>query len=295
MINAQEVRAAYRLLLGRDPESQSLIENYVTHATLDQLRNNIMGSAEFAQVLYRNNTGRNASFGILGHLLDSRIAARQMEHLASLQLDLRGKSVMNIVSNATLNGSFFIDRQCKVVTVAANDHNLDVAQALLCNNLSDIQAQNLLFKEMNFSQPLEIAPDEQCQIVFCYNMLWRAGDIRTYLQNLTAAASEILLLETCATFGIHDDLFIVHDQSNASADHAARAVPTRAWLWNRLEEAFPFVYATRTQPRHSDYPISWIGKMPRSALGRLVLIGSHAPLGSEELIAALPAEHALAP
>jgi FkbM family methyltransferase len=52
-IREEDVRMAFRLLLGRDAESQTVIDNHLKLGTLAELRRVIMGSAEFRGKLQR--------------------------------------------------------------------------------------------------------------------------------------------------------------------------------------------------------------------------------------------------
>ena len=59
MISREEVIAAYRLLLGREPESESVVTHYATEvADLRALRALFINSAEFQASLEKSQTPR---------------------------------------------------------------------------------------------------------------------------------------------------------------------------------------------------------------------------------------------
>ncbi|PWS34591.1 hypothetical protein DFH01_23950 [Falsiroseomonas bella] len=56
MLNDEEIRAAWRMILGRDPESERIYETHRGHETVDALRAILFGSAEFRQKYAKNIT-----------------------------------------------------------------------------------------------------------------------------------------------------------------------------------------------------------------------------------------------
>jgi hypothetical protein len=65
--------------------------------------------------------------------------------------------------------------------------------------------------------------------------------------------------------------------------------PTREWVWNRLTEHFPHVYATVTQPWHHEFPLDWSDTQSHAPLTRAVFVASRAPLEIPTLTSSLPA------
>ena len=60
--------------------------------------------------------------------------------------------------------------------------------------------------------------------------------------------------------------------------------PTRSWLMTQLKRHFQYVYATKTQPYHEEFPTDWTKPWPNnSGLTRAVFVASRASLESDQL------------
>jgi hypothetical protein len=69
--------------------------------------------------------------------------------------------------------------------------------------------------------------------------------------------------------------------------------PTREWVFRELERHYEYVYATRTQPRHPEFPIDWTDpSLEGQLLKRAVFIASHSPIINQNLVAELPSKQA---
>jgi hypothetical protein len=137
---------------------------------------------------------------------------------------------------------------------------------------------------------LEGAPFE---IVYCYGTLYHLRDPELAIEYLSANCAELLLLETCVSFG--DELavnLVDEDRRNVSqAISGGGCRPTRPWVLQELKQRFEFVYVPVTQPNHEEFPNDWTrpDQYP-TALTRAVFVGSRKPIENSLLTTELPAE-----
>jgi 2-polyprenyl-3-methyl-5-hydroxy-6-metoxy-1,4-benzoquinol methylase len=287
MLTEEQVVFAYKLLLGRNPESEEIIRNYVRHCSIDDLRRRILGSGEFIERMLSGSDRGEVSWFEFGQLEGYRSTGRRLEHLTSLDLRLWGKSVLEVGAGAGLLSSFFVDRMCKVLVTDASASAISLARSFYNSSLQDVQRNNVSFEIIDFDTPIDWSQRPRKQVVICYDAFWQAKACRTFLHNLSAACEEILLLETRVAFGHHEELFAVPDQdlrTESSVPPGAMVIPTRKWLWQRLSDSFPFVYTPLTQPWLDSFPTNWDLSNQHSAFGRSIFIASRVELENHVLV-----------
>ncbi|MBI3417264.1 MAG: class I SAM-dependent methyltransferase [Verrucomicrobia bacterium] len=206
--------------------------------------------------------------------------ARRLEHLASLQLPLAGKTVLEVGAGTGDHSHFFLDRGCPMLITEARADNLQIIQQRYPQ--ARVQA-------LDMERP-QLSSAEKFDIVYCYGLLYHLADPARALEFMAQRCREMLLLETCVSFG--DDLQIhLCDEDPAEPSQAVSGRgcrPTRPWIFTELRRHFPFVYLPRTQPWHEEFPLDWSKSM--AGLVRAVFIGSRQRLGNPSLINHVPAK-----
>jgi hypothetical protein len=204
---------------------------------------------------------------------------RRQEHLASLELPLPGASVLEVGAGLGDHTSFFIDRGCMVTTTDGRPENVD----LLGRRYPELDVR-LLDLDPPPAQPIV------ADVVYCYGLLYHVSDPSATLTFLARCTRELLLLETCVSFGDEEEINPVSELSEtpSQALSGTGCRPTRPWIWARLAEHFEHVYATATQPWHDQFPLDWSSPPPGGGLTRAVFVGSHRPLDSRSLVDRLP-------
>lgn len=206
---------------------------------------------------------------------------RRQEHLASLDLPLAGKTVLEVGSGIGDHTSFFTDRKCKVTSTDGRQELLDV--------LRERHPQVSTFLWDVESPPVEHIPCTQ--IVYAYGILYHTRKPLIALGNLASLCTEILLLETCVSFGRGEHINLtsetIDDPTQALSGTGCR--PTRAWIFKALMNLFPFVYITKKQPWHEEFPTDWTISMESHGgrLSRSVFIASRMPIINANLTAEL--------
>jgi hypothetical protein len=194
---------------------------------------------------------------------------RRQEHLASLHLDLAGRSVLEVGAGVGDHTSFFLDRGCRITSTDGRPECVEALKARF-------PQLNILPLDANGEPTMEIKPH---QIVYAYGVLYHLKEPARALASMSRLCTEMLLLETCVSNGSESRLIWAEE-----ADEATQALdgtgcrPTRRWVWDRLSELFEHVYVTATQPWHEEFPVDWT--KDHFGLIRSVFVASRQPLSS---------------
>lgn len=202
---------------------------------------------------------------------------RRQEHLASLGLPIAGKTVLEVGSGIGDHTSFFIDRKCKVTSTDGRQELLGILQE------RHPQATTILWD-------VELPPSEfipKSQIVYAYGILYHTRNPQSVLENLASLCTEMLLLETCVSFG-DEELVNLTSETIGDPTQALQGTgcrPTRPWIFKSLKNLFPFVYLTRTQPWHEEFPVDWTNPAEKNEAGlsRSVFVASRTQLCNPNL------------
>jgi hypothetical protein len=203
---------------------------------------------------------------------------RRQEHLASLRLPLFGKSVLEFGAGIGDHTSFFLDRGCTVTVTDAREENVRAIRA----RFPDIDARVV---DIERGLPPDIGRHD---VVYAYGLLYHVSDPASALAHMASVASEMLLLETCVSFGDGENINATKEDvgNPTQAIHGLGCRPTRAWVFNTLVRHFEHVYMTLTQPWHEEFPVLWDGTPPVNGTGlyRSVYIASRHSLTNDRLV-----------
>lgn len=211
-----------------------------------------------------------------------QITARRLEHLASLNVPVAGKTVMDVSSGIGDLALYYIDRGCKVTMTDVREENLAVLRQRFPKDHS------IQFLDMEKPTPIQGAP---FQVVHCYGLLYHLGNPGVALDFLSKCSSELLFLETCVTPGDDMEINPVKENSGnptwAYSGEACR--PSRRWIFEKLKTLFPHVYVPVTQPNHQHFILNWeTAPKNEDILTRSVFVASRQPLNNpllkEELL-----------
>jgi SAM-dependent methyltransferase len=187
---------------------------------------------------------------------------RRLEHLASLGLNLEGKSVLEVGAGVGDHTFFFLDRNCSVLSLEARSENCQLftntMQAAIAAGYQKASRWRLVQGDV---ESLERAVNESFDIVYCYGLLYHLEDPAAALTAMAAHCLDMLLLESCVSFGSHE---AVNEINEARSDptqsfRGGGCRPTRPWIMSQLRALFPHVYVPRTQPAHEEFPLDWGG------------------------------------
>jgi hypothetical protein len=192
---------------------------------------------------------------------------RRQEHLASLGLDLAGRTVLEVGAGIGDHTSFFLDRECRVTSSDARPKNVEE----LHRRHPGVDARVLDLDE----PPGSIEPAE---VVYCYGTLYHLREPERAIAFMASASTSLLLMETCVSRGSDEELNPIAEniENPTQAASGTGCRPTRPWVLARLREHFPHAYITATQPWHREFPVDWT--VPQKGNVRSVFVASREPL-----------------
>lgn len=208
---------------------------------------------------------------------------RRLEHLASLRLPLAGRTVLEVGAGIGDHTPFYLDRGCTVRVSDAREENLAVLRQRFAGDA------RVAVERLDLDHPP--APAARSQIGHCYGILYHLHDPAGALAYLAASISDLLVVETCVSFGSGRLVNQVPEpaQQPSQSVHGVGARPTRDWVYSTLGAHFPYVYVPATQPWHEEFPLDWDAPASHgSAFARAVFVASRTRLDQELLLEFLP-------
>jgi SAM-dependent methyltransferase len=201
-----------------------------------------------------------------------QINEARLTHLASLDLPLEGRRVLEVGAGVGRLTGFFIDRGCSVVVTEARSENV----AELRRRLPTVDA-----READVEESLEGLG--RFDIVFCYGVLYHLENPLRALRNMAAVCDNLLLIETMVCDS-REAVLRLEDETT-SVNQALRGLahrPSPSYLAIALNRiGFDYVYAAADPPNHPDYRFSWLDNLDTArdgALLRGVFIASRSAL-----------------
>jgi SAM-dependent methyltransferase len=200
----------------------------------------------------------------------------RLNHLASLGLPLAGRRVIEIGCGPGDHTGFFLQRGCSICAVDARQECIQAVQT---------RYPGVVTAAVDMNKPDALRGLGTFEIVYCYGLLYHLEDPNTGIANLASACSDLLLLESCVSAAGFEHVYhaeeLAEDFTQSIRGLGCR--PTRQWLFKSLQRHFPFVYQTRTQPNHPEFPLDWSTASDERGLIRIVLVASRQPLDNDLL------------
>jgi SAM-dependent methyltransferase len=210
-----------------------------------------------------------------------RHTSRRLEHLASLGLELAGKSVLEVGAGIGEHTSFYLDRGCRVLATDARPENVSA----LRKRFPDCRAGRLDLG----AGPAPLR--ERFDVVHAYGLLYHVGDPESAIRFMSSCCDGMLLLETVvhpSSDGPNAVAEDARDPTQASDGFGCR--PGRCWLFHVLRSHFGHVYVPITQPRHEEFPLEW-DAVPPARHARAIFVCSRTPLVLPSLSDELVSRH----
>lgn len=258
--------AQIRELIGNrfltDPSFEAVFSNWQQHK----------GTASSQELDHARGLFREARY--------MRHSARRLEHLASLQLDLHGKTVLEFGAGIGEHSQFFFDRGCSVLSVEPRASNCAEMRRKHTDPAEYLPAAGHRILQAAATDATKIFSQARFQIIYNYGLLYHMTDPLGFLKQSCALASELYLLETAVS-----DLVTSQTQYSEDTTNATNAIEdqcllvSRAEIFETMKSELPYVYVPRTQPAHEQFLRDWT--TPRemtTGRHRAIFIGSTQPL-----------------
>lgn len=212
---------------------------------------------------------------------------RVMEHLASLNLPLNNKRILEISAGIGDLTTFFMDRGC---TIDATDSRPENLAMLKWRFEKEMEKLRFFFLDLEHPATSNLPRTERYDIVFNFGVLYHLANPKESLEYLAPFAKEMFLLETCVSMGSEEAINLVKEEKAhfSQAMHGTGCRPTRPWIYNQMKRHFPHVYMPKTQPNWKNFITDWEAKESGTPLTRSIFIGSHKPLDNPLLVEGIP-------
>jgi 2-polyprenyl-3-methyl-5-hydroxy-6-metoxy-1,4-benzoquinol methylase len=213
---------------------------------------------------------------------------RVLEHLASLNLDLRGKRVLELSAGIGDVTTHFLDRGCTVHATDLRQENLAVMRDRFEGEIRD---GTLSLFRCDLEKPLASdLPRETYDVVFCFGVLYHLATPAEALDFLAPYCAGVFLLETCVSLGTHEAINLVAEESKypSQAASGTGCRPTRPWVFNQLKRHFPHVAMPLTQPNWANFITDWTVPESATALTRAIFVASREPIDNPLLVGEVP-------
>lgn len=190
-----------------------------------------------------------------------RMTARRQEHLASLGLNLSGRTVLEVGAGIGFHTTFLLDRGCKVLATDGRPENVQTMRAIYDAYRWYPAHPNVEFSLLDI-EATDLGPVSAREIVYCYGLLYHCSRPDMALHNLSRLCTSLLLIETGVSIGALSELNIGAESAAdvSQSIHGGGSHPTREWIFDTLKEHFEYVYCPITQPMHDISPST--GKIP---------------------------------
>jgi len=245
---------------------------------------NVFGAAE-AVVRQADATFHNVGY--------TRHNARRQEHLATLGLELHGRTVLEVGAGVGDHTTFFLDRACSVLSIEARQENCQVfinsmnqQRAGLSGYLAADRVRLIRGDVLSVDRQLT----ESFDVVYCYGLLYHVGEPQAVLEAMARRCRDLLLLETCVSYGSEEAINPVREPSGelSQAFDGRGCRPTRPWVLSQLKRLFEYAYVPRTQPAHEEFPLDWATPPMNVPLTRAVFVASRRALSNPVFLTSLP-------
>ena len=234
---------------------------------------------------------RNANAQLIAHFRSEhylRINHRRLEHLATLNLPIRGRHVLELGAGIGDLTNYFLDRDCEVTAIEGRAENVNLFKERFDDNTKVNIHQADLDNPPSFD-------GQTWPIIFAYGLLYHLSNPTQLIDWMASHCSELIILSTCVTPNSDTTINPLHEDATASSQaiSGTGCRPTRQWVFNQLRRVMPHVYATVTQPAHDEFPLDWSNVSPSATgLARAVFVASRIPLDTNTpLTQALPIRH----
>ena len=160
--------------------------------------------------------------------------ARRQEHLASLGLAIAGRTVLEVGAGVGDHTTFFLDRDCRVVSVEPRQENCELFAATMAKHrkLGYAKADNCTLVHGDVESIADRVAD-RFDIVYCYGLLYHVEDPAAVLAALAQRCGD-LLLETRESAGSREEIHPVYEDkaSLSNTFHGMGCQSTRPWIFN---------------------------------------------------------------
>lgn len=212
-----------------------------------------------------------------------RIDKKRMEHFMSLGINLSGKNVLELGAGIGNHTAFLLNQGVShVICMEARSENVAIMNERFA---SDPRVQIIQY---DLEKPFSL--DERVEICYCYGLLYHLSNPDVLIRSVADSITELLMMETCVSYEASDSVNKVNEDINlySQSFSGEGCRPGRQWVMEELRKYFPYVYITRTQPDHEQFPLDWNCYENKPRLSRSVFAASFSELPSDRFTTLIP-------
>ena len=213
----------------------------------------------------------------------------RLEHLASLDLALENKTILELGSGPGYITEFLIKQGAYVTSIDARIENIQATR----QKLNPSRRWNGFVYDVE----KEIRPSiVNYDIVLAYGILYHLSNPRKLIERIAIMNPSLFIMETCVTPEQSKSRpeqpsgLLEEDQTNGTqALRGTGCRPVRDWLWELLNKNFANSYTCKHQPAHPQFPTDWsITTRWNKDLTRSVFVCSSNPIDASWALKELP-------
>lgn len=203
----------------------------------------------------------------------------RLDFLASLDLPLSGRRVLDAGCGVGHHSPFYLSRGCSVVGIDGRRENIAAMQELYP------QVEGIT----GDVQEMALEPLGPFDIVHCFGLLYHLDSPIVALRQLAKVCREYLFLETMVCDSTAPVMVLADEPFTANqALGGLGCRPSPSMVAMALDRiGFRHVYGTTTPPSHPDFTFKWKNNLEISRDGRnlrCLFVASRAPIERESLI-----------
>jgi SAM-dependent methyltransferase len=211
------------------------------------------------------------------------ITQARLSHMATLDLPLEGRSVIDVGCGIGRLSEFFVERGCDVFCVDGREENIELLRREYPGRRAavvDVEGDDLL-------------AHGQFDVFFCYGLLYHLAEPFGFIRRAAEISRELMVIETCICDADEHVSFLVRDpQDPTMALEEIGSRPSPAYVATALRASgFEHVYSPRHAPDHPDFQYRRLSDLSYFRDGhalRDIFVAAREPLDSPAL-EALPA------
>jgi FkbM family methyltransferase len=203
----------------------------------------------------------------------------RLSHLASLNLPIRGKTVLDVGCGVGHLAQFFVERKCRVLCVDGREENIRE----LKKRYPDLEAHVRDVERESLSSLGSF------DVVFCYGLLYHLENPVAGLRNIAEACQDLFLIETVIS-DYEKPIMRLEDEPPETPNQALGPLgsrPSPAFVVLSLSRlGFPYIYRPIHPPDHPDFRFTWLNNMDSFRDGHLlrcVFVASRHPIENPAL------------
>jgi SAM-dependent methyltransferase len=178
-----------------------------------------------------------------------RINRARLEHLASLGLPIDRRRTLELGSGPGDLTGFLLERGCAVTAVDGREE---------CLNALRIRFPQVRTLQLDLNHPAGLRAMGWFEVIHCYGLLYHLEKPEALIETIGRLCTDFAVIETCLSVGDVAGVEFADETDDYTQSLTRKGCrPTRPWMFDTLRRSFPFVYVTRTQPDHPEFPNEW--------------------------------------